>query len=81
MADKTTTEYVLQMKAEFIDGDDRMISVENPSEAESIGAQVYELQTYLQNHNVIIGDKTGAAFSQFRYANSVIKTKTVLDLS
>lgn len=81
MADKTTTEYVLQMKAEFMDGDDRMISVENPSEAESIGAQVYELQTYLQNHNVIIGDKNGAAFSQFRYANNVIKTKTVLDLS
>ncbi len=81
MADKTTTEYTLQLKAEFIDGDDRTISVENPSAADSIGAAIYQLQTYLQNHSIIVGDKTGAAFSQFRYANKVTTERTALDLS
>lgn len=81
MADKTTTEYVLQIKADFIDGDDRTISIENPSTAESIGAQIYELQTYFQTHNIIIGDKNGAAFKSFAYANRVTKNRTVLDLS
>lgn len=80
MADKTSTDVVLQMKAEFADGDDRTISVNNPSTAESLGAAVYSLQSYLQNHNVIIGDKNGAAFTQFRYANKVTKTSTELDL-
>lgn len=80
MADKTTTEYVLQMKAEFADGDDRTISVENPNTAINLGAAVYSLQSFLQNHSVIIGDKNRAAFSQFRYANNVTKTRTELDL-
>lgn len=80
MADKTTTEYVLQMKAEFADGDDRTISVEDPTAVESIGAQIYELQTFLQNNSVIIGDKAGAAFTRFAYANKVTKTRTELDL-
>ena len=80
MADKTTTDYVLQISAEFADGDTRTLSVENPNSAESIGAQVYELQTFLQNNGVLIGDKAGAAFSRFAYANKVTKTKTVLDL-
>ena len=80
MADKTTTEYTLQMSAEFADGDTRTLSVDNPSSASSIGAQIYELQTFLQNNSVIIGDKAGAAFSRFAYANKVTKEKTELDL-
>ncbi len=80
MADKVTTDYTLQMKAEFADGDDRTISVENPTSAESIGAQVYELQTFLQNNSVLIGDKAGAAFTRFAYANKITRTKVDLDL-
>ena len=80
MADKTTTDYSLQLKAEFADGDDRTISISNPTSAESIGAQIYALQTFLQTTNALIGDKAGAAFTQFRYANKVTKTKTILDL-
>lgn len=81
MADKTTEETTLQIKAEFADGDDRTISISNPSTADSLGAAVYSLQSYLQNHSVLIGDKNGAAFTQFRYANKVTKTQTELDLS
>lgn len=80
MADKTTTTYTLQMSAEFVDGDTRTISVEDPNSASSIGAQIYELQTFLQNNSIIIGDKAGAAFSRFAYANKVTKEKTELDL-
>jgi len=81
MADKTSTTNTVQLFAEFADGDTRTVNVDNPSSADSIGAAVYELQTFLQNNNVLIGDKAGAAFLRFRYANNVIKTKTVLDLT
>lgn len=81
MADKTTTTYTLQMMAEFADGDTRTINVVNPNTAiENLGARVYELQTFLQNNSIIIGDKNGAAFTQFRYANKVTKSQTELDL-
>lgn len=81
MADKTSTTYTLQMMAEFADGDTRTLNVVNPNmSVESLGAQVYELQTFLQNNSVLIGDKNGAAFSQFRYANKVTKQSTELDL-
>lgn len=80
MADKTTTTYTLQVLAEFADGDTRTLNVDAPSTADSIGAQIYELQTFLQNNSVLIGDKAGAAFSQFRYANKVTKQQTEFDL-
>jgi len=81
MADKVTTEYTLQIMSEFADGDTRTLSVDSPNSAESIGAQIYELQTFLQNNSVLIGDKAGAAFSRFTYANKISKTRTELDLS
>lgn len=81
MADKVTTDYTLQLMSEFADGDTRTISVDSPNSAESLGAQVYELQTFLQNNSVIIGDKTGAAFTRFSYANKITKTRTVLDIN
>lgn len=80
MADRTTTDYTLQILAEFADGDTRTINIDSPNSAESIGAQVYDLQSFLQSTNVLIGDKAGAAFTQFRYANKVTKTRTILDL-
>lgn len=81
MADSTYTDYSLQMLAEFADGDTRTLSMDNPNSASSLGAAVYSLQSFLQNNSIIIGDKTGAAFTQFRYANKVTKNKTVLDIS
>ena len=80
MADKVITDYTLQISAEFADGDTRMISVDSPSNAESLGAAVYNLQTFLQNNSVIIGDKAGATFTRFGYANKVTKVSSVLDL-
>lgn len=80
MADKIVESTSVQVLAEFVDGDTRTLNIDNPSSAESIGAAVYELQTFLQNNNVLIGDKAGAAFSRFRYANKVTKTQNILDL-
>ena len=80
MADRITTTETVQIMAEFADGDTRTLSIENPRSAESIGAAVYNLQTFLQNNSVLLGDKAGAAFSRFAYANMLIKTKNVLDL-
>lgn len=81
MADKTVTDYTLKMVAKFADGDTRTLTVDDPTSADSIGAQIYELQTFLQNNSVIIGDKAGASFTAFDYANKVQKTQSILDLS
>lgn len=80
MADKVTTEQNVQLMAEFADGDTRTITVSDASTADSLGVAVYNLQTFLQNNSVIIGDKNGASFSQFRYANRVTKARIALDL-
>ena len=80
MADKNVTSQTLSMLAEFADGDTRTISVDDPNSSESLGAAVYDLQTFLKSNSVLIGDKAGAAFTQFRYANKVTKQQTILDL-
>ena len=80
MADKTSTTYTLSVLAEFADGDTRTLNIDSPNSADSIGAQLYDLQSFLQNNSVLIGDKAGAAFTQFRYANKVTKNQTELDL-
>lgn len=80
MADRNVTSYTLSMLAEFADGDTRTINVDDPNSSESLGAAVYDLQTFLKSNSVLIGDKAGAAFTQFRYANKVTKQQTILDL-
>lgn len=83
MADKTTVIKTLSMVAEFADGDDRTITVDNPdnSNAASLTAAVDSLGAYCQTNQIFLGDKTGANFTKFRSAKVVTKTKTVLDLS
>ena len=74
MADKTTVTTTLNMVAGFADGDDRTIIVDNPNTAINLGE-------YAKTNQVILGDKAGSAFTDFKSAKLVTKTKTVLDLS
>ena len=80
MADKTTTTTTLNIVAGFEDGDDRTILVDNPNTAINLGDAVHNLGEYAKTNQVILGDKAGAAFSDFKSAKLVTKTKTVLDL-
>lgn len=80
MADKQTTTSTLSIVANFADGDDRTINLENPNTAINLAAQVVSLGSYLQNSQVIAGDKTGANFTEFKTAKIVNKTVTKFDL-
>lgn len=80
MADKTKTSYVLIVNAKFADGDTRTLSIENPNTSINIGNAIYTLGAYCQQHNLLVGDLTGAAFSEFSFAKVRTKTETDLDL-
>lgn len=80
MADKTTTTSTLQMVAEFVDGDDRTINLDNPNTAINLAQGVVNLGNYTKANQVIIGDKNGAAFSRFKSAQLIEKTVTKFDL-
>ena len=80
MADKTTTTTTLNIIAGFADGDDRTINIDNPNTAINLGNAVYSLGSFAQQNQVILGDKAGSAFTEFKSAKLVTKTKTILDL-
>lgn len=80
MADKTTTSYVLIVNTKFADGDTRTLSIENPNTSINLGNALYTLGAYCQEHNLLIGDQNGAAFSEFSYAKIRTKNETDLDL-
>ena len=81
MADKTTTTTTLNIIAGFADGDDRTINIDNPNTAINLGDAVYNLGEYAKTNQIILGDKAASAFTEFKSAKLVTKTKTVLDLS
>ena len=80
MADKVTTTSTLQMVAEFVDGDDRTINLDNPNTAINLAAGVVNLGTYCKDNQVIIGDKADAAFKEFKSAKVIDKTVRKFDL-
>ena len=80
MADTTKRSYVLLVNAKFADGDTRTLSIESPNTSINIGNALDTLGAYCKQHNLLIGDQTKAAFSEFSYAKVRTKTETDLDL-
>jgi len=80
MADKVTQTSTLQMVAEFADGDDRTINLDNPNTAINLAASVVNLGNYCKQNQVIIGDKADAKFERFKSAKIVQKNVTKFDL-
>ena len=80
MADKITQTKTLQMVAGFVDGDDRTINLDNPNTAINLAAGVVNLGNYCKTNQVIIGDKAGAAFKEFKSAKVIDKKVTKFDL-
>ena len=78
MADVTKTTKVLSLVAEFTDGDDRTLNLDNPISGIST-ANISELSTYASG--VLIGDQDQAAFQGFKSAKVINRTVTKLDLS
>lgn len=76
MATVTNTTEV-KLLAAFVDEDDRTITIPDPRSGIT-GQDIENLQTLAAN--VLIGDKYGAAFTRFKEAKYVYKTKTEYDL-
>ena len=80
MADVVKTRGVLQMVAEFSDGDDRTITLDNPKTSLTASA-INSAAAYAKANNLSLGDKAGASFTRFKSARKVATTTRYLDLS
>lgn len=78
MADTVKTEITMKIEFTFADGDTRTLTVSDPSE----GLTQQDFQDLADAaKDVVIGDKTGAAFSAITKATRVEKQTTNLDLT
>lgn len=77
MADKVKTSYTLKLVAGFTDGDERTISLENPTNTVT-PAKIKALDQLAKE--VLIGDKYGAPFQLFKDAGLQESTVVYLDL-
>ena len=80
MADVIKTRGTLQMVAEFADGDDRTLSVDNPR-ADVSASDINAVSTFAKNNSILLGDKEGANFTRIKTAKKVAQTTRYLDLS
>ncbi len=80
MADVLTTTSSLKIETYFVDGDTRTITLKNPK-SNIATEQITNLQTMLQTKQVLIGDRSGAAFGKISTVTRVDETKAHLDIS
>ena len=83
MADVIKTESTLQIVADFVDGDTRTISIDNPKAAYSeaqFASAVKDFASYCKTNNVLIGDKAGADFATISSVKIISNTENTLDL-
>lgn len=78
MADVTKTSRVLHLVADFTDGDDRALNIDNPATGLT-ATQINNLNSYASG--VLIGDKEQAAFQRFKSAKIKTSSVTYLDLT
>ena len=86
MADTVKTTKSLVMVAEFADDDTRTLSLDDPNAtigaaSAAAAAQILALAAYIKANQILIGDKTGAAFSRIKSAKIVQRSVTQLDLT
>ena len=80
MADTIKTTRDLKFKALFMDGDDRTITVKN-ARNDIEQSEITDFQNWLLTNQVVIGDKTGAAFAKFEKATIITTTDRYLDIA
>ena len=78
MADVTKTKGILSLVAEFADGDDRTLTLDNPVTGLSAAA-INGCASYAAA--CLVGDKDKATFTRFKSAKTVASTVTYLDLT
>lgn len=72
MASYTTETSELKIDTLFVDGDTRTITLKNPKStiAES---EITELNAFIQENNLLVGDKAGGTFGKIK---KVVKIRT-----
>lgn len=86
MADMTVQKNTLTLTATFSDGDDRIITVENPAASICAGdsiasAAVKDLSDFIRHSQVILGDKAKASFTNIGGAKVTKGTTVYFDLT
>jgi len=80
MADVTKTAYNLVIETVFVDGDTRTLTIKNPR-SDISQSEISELNSYMQENNILIGDKDGSTFGRIKKVTRRISTTTYLDIS
>lgn len=78
MADITTSSTTLKIENLFVDGDTRTITLKNPKQTITT-QEILDLQSFMQQNNIIIGDKYSGTFGKIGTVKRVGETKTYLD--
>ena len=80
MADVIKTSRSLIIENVFVDGDTRSLTLKNPR-SDITESQITDLNSFLQETNILIGDKNGATFGRIRKVTRRNSTTTYLDIS
>ncbi len=80
MADVIKTSRSLIIENVFVDGDTRSLTLKNPR-SDISESQITDLNSFLQETNILIGDKNGATFGRIRKVTRRNSTTTYLDIS
>ncbi len=80
MADTFKTTNELKIETMFVDGDTRTFSLKNPR-ADIAQSDIASLNAFMQDTNIIVGDKYGGRFGKILKASTVEKTTVKLDLT
>ena len=79
MADVTKTSRSLIIENVFVDGDTRSVTLKNPRSNIS-ESQITDLNSFLQETNILIGDKNGSTFGRIKKVTRRDSTTTYLDI-
>ena len=79
MADTQKIESVLNIECLFVDGDTRTITLRRPK-SDISSNDIEELETFMQENKIIIGDRDGSDFRKIKRAVKRNSITTYLDL-
>ncbi len=79
MADTVKYEKVLNIECLFVDGDYRTITLKHPKSGITEN-EIKNLETFMQENNIIIGDRDGSDFRRIKKVVSRESTTMYLDL-
>lgn len=79
MADTTSYGRELKIESMFVDGDTRTFNIKDPKSNVDQN-DITALNTYMQQNNILVGDKYGGRFGKITKATTIDKTTVTLDL-